>query len=531
MNEKDYTHRGWLALVALIILLLGVSFIPPQSIGGISFRRANILSDLISFADKIEVEKESPLFDEAEYRVDMEAVAEQIEADTLPPVVETRFAWDLSSRTEPADSIAQNRIMPDTTRLLSTLIDIEDFDSTGNGRLKAFYHKLAKHTAPVRIAVLGDSFIEGDILTADLREKLQSAYDGGGVGFVPVSSPLTGFRRTVKTQAKGWTAYNIMQRKAAPQHLRDNFYISGWVCQPTVDASTRWECTDAREHLESVQVARVFFVSPNNSRVEVVVNDSQRREFAIEGDASVRQIVVSADSIHSLIFKVRSGVDGFIGYGALFEDRCGVVVDNYSVRSNNGQAMFWTNPSINAQINAALEYDLVILQYGLNIMQAGVRNYSKYADQVDKMIAYTRQCFPTAAILVLGVSDRAVKTEEGFVSMDAIPSMLSSQRRAAETAGVAFWSTYEAMVAQGGMLQFVANGWAGKDFTHINYAGGRRVAYSLFDAINHGVTEAVKTEHRHSRTHEFENILDTLQRAEMDELFLPVVVRQPTLNP
>lgn len=88
-----------------------------------------------------------------------------------------------------------------------------------------------------------------------------------------------------------------------------------------------------------------------------------------------------------------SGAEDFVGYGAVFESR-GVVVDNYSVRSNNGQAMFWTNPSVNAQINAMLGYDLVVLQYGLNIMQPGVKNYTNYAGQIEKMIAYVRQCFP-----------------------------------------------------------------------------------------------------------------------------------------
>lgn len=48
-----------------------------------------------------------------------------------------------------------------------------------------------------------------------------------------------------------------------------------------------------------------------------------------------------------------------------------MTVDNYSIRSNNGQALFGTNPSVNAQIDAFAEYDLVILQYGLNIMQEG----------------------------------------------------------------------------------------------------------------------------------------------------------------
>ena len=80
------------------------------------------------------------------------------------------------------------------------------------------------------------------------------------------------------------------------------------------------------------------------------------------------------------------------------------------------------------------------------------------------MIAYARQCFPTAAVLVLGVSDRAVKNEKGVETMDAIPYMIDCQRTAARNQGAAFWSTFEAMQSQGGIEEFVARGWAGKDF-------------------------------------------------------------------
>ena len=295
-------------------------------------------------------------------------------------------------------------------------MEIEDFGTPDSSRLRAFYDTLLCARRPVRIAVLGDSFIEGDILTADLRERLQQAYGGGGAGFAPMASPLTAFRRTIKTQSKGWTSYNIMQRKAAPQNLRENFYVSGWVCQPAAGASTRWENSDYRKRLDSCTAARVFFISPGESRVELTLNDSLRREFTVEGAPNIRQIAVTAPHVRSLSFKVLSGNEGFIGYGAVFEAD-GVVVDNYSVRSNNGQAMFWTNPSVNAQMNALLGYDLVILQYGLNIMQTGVSNYTNYAGQIEKMVAYVRQCFPTAAVLVLGVSDRSVKTDAGFEPM------------------------------------------------------------------------------------------------------------------
>ena len=63
---------------------------------------------------------------------------------------------------------------------------IEDYsDSTMRGMTR-FYQaldELAKAPRPVRIAYFGDSFIEADILTADLREMLQQKYGGCGVGF------------------------------------------------------------------------------------------------------------------------------------------------------------------------------------------------------------------------------------------------------------------------------------------------------------------------------------------------------------
>ena len=532
--EKDCIHRGWIAALALIAVLTAVSFIPPQSLGGVKLRRANILSDLVAFDDAVAAAEEPALFDEEDFHVDMEQVAERIEAerieaDSAPRPVQITFEWTLAP-----DSVRRMPVVPDSARLNPTLVEIEDFGTPDSSRLRAFYDTLLCARRPVRIAFLGDSFVEGDILTADLREQLQTAFGerpGGGAGFAPMASPLTAFRRTIKTQSKGWTTYNIMQRKAAPENLRNHFYISGWVSQPAAGASTRWENTDYRKLLDSCDGARIFFLSPRDSRVEVTLNDTLRRAFDITGDDAVRQIEVSAPHVRSLAFKVLSGTEGFIGYGAIFEGG-GVVVDNYSVRSNNGQAMFWTNPSVNARINALTGYDLVILQYGLNIMQSGVKSYTNYAAQIEKMVAFVRSCFPRAAVLVLGVSDRSTKTDAGFEPMDAIPYMLDVQRQAARNTGAAFWPTCDAMRAQGGMEQFVKNGWAGKDYTHINYAGGRRVAWALFDALN---AEACAL-HAEQRAAELRRqaeaaVLDSLQKARIERSLLPAAAPEPLKPP
>ena len=65
-----------------------------------------------------------------------------------------------------------------------------------------------------------------------------------------MASPLTAFRRTVKTQSKGWTTYNIMQRKSAPRACAEPLRLG--LGEPARGrASTRWESTDYRKRLDA----------------------------------------------------------------------------------------------------------------------------------------------------------------------------------------------------------------------------------------------------------------------------------------
>ena len=79
----------------------------------------------------------------------------------------------------------------------SGMVCIEEYaDSAGRG-MNCFYEALGKVASldrPVRIAYFGDSFIEADILTGDLREMLQKRFGGCGVGYVSITTKIAGFR-------------------------------------------------------------------------------------------------------------------------------------------------------------------------------------------------------------------------------------------------------------------------------------------------------------------------------------------------
>ena len=503
--NDDYTSRGWLVTTAALAVLILVSFIPPIEAGGVSLRRASIISDLVTLdSATTEVEQEAePEINVEDFEVDLDEVAEQVAQTTATasPFGEgTSASWEGIFDEQPTGGEAQHddEPLPSLEALLkadysdilpadSLITSIEEFRGDEfDTPMHRLYEKLLAGQESVRVAFMGDSFVEGDILTADLRELLQDTFHGGGVGYVPVASPFTGFRQTIKTTSKGWTPYNIMQRKSTPEPYVGDYFVSGWVARATDGASTRWEMTARRRHLMECNRARLLFISRESSKITVILNDNVQREFEFDGSDVVRQIVVEEEQILSLEMRVDSGAAGFTAIGADFDSTSGLSLDNFSVRSNNGQAMFWSSASVNAQIHSMRPYDLVVLQYGLNIMQADRHNYSLYGEQVEKMVRYVESCFPGAAVLVMGVSDRSQRNEQGIVPMSSAVDLTRSQREAAEKCGVAFWNTYEAMQRLGGMTAFVENGWAGKDYTHINYAGGREIARQLYYALLQG---------------------------------------------
>lgn len=77
---------------------------------------------------------------------------------------------------------------------------------------------------PVRIAYFGDSFIEADIFTADLRERFQSEFGGCGVGYVPITSSISGYRPTVRHSFGGWSSHSSNDSVGFDRSLQD---ISG----------------------------------------------------------------------------------------------------------------------------------------------------------------------------------------------------------------------------------------------------------------------------------------------------------------
>jgi lysophospholipase L1-like esterase len=174
---------------------------------------------------------------------------------------------------------------------------------------------------------------------------------------------------------------------------------------------------------------------------------------------------------------------GLQALGVVLEDNTGVVVDNFSLRGNSGVVLDALDMNSCRALNEIRAYDLIILQYGLNVATEQMNEYGWYRDRMVKVIQHIRECFPETDILLLGVSDRSKYRNGFYQTMPEVMSLLKAQYQAAQIAQVPFWSVFDAMGGENAMVRYVDRRWASKDYTHLSFRGGKEIASLLFNAL------------------------------------------------
>lgn len=439
-NYSKYTF--WLVWLVLIVLV-GMHWLPNITLGGHEFRRVDLLSDVRFHAPEDEVTPDS----------------------LLPTVVKPVFV--------------------DTCRAGITCI--EDYsDSTFRG-MKPFYEALDKIQSEdrlVRIAVFGDSFIEADIFTSDLREMLQKKFGGCGVGFVPVTSVTSGYRPTVRHSFGGWSSHTVTD-SAFERHKQG---VSGHYFIPRQGAYV--ELRGQKNYaslLDTCQQASIFFHNRGSVSLSVCVNqgEPQTREFAPKGVLQQMQV---QGQIGSVRWEVNQA-DSTLFYGMALDGTRGIVVDNFSLRGSSGLSLRTIPVDMMSAFNELRPYDLIILQYGLNVATERGRNYDGYQKGLLTSIARLKESFPHAGLLLLSIGDRNYKTDTGDLrTMPGVKNLLRYQQSIASESGIAFWNMFEAMGGEGSMAAMVhaKPSLANYDYTHINFRGGRRMAGLLFETLIYG---------------------------------------------
>ncbi|MCC8062956.1 MAG: GDSL-type esterase/lipase family protein [Rikenellaceae bacterium] len=486
---KNYIRYAFGLAVLVVLMTLGLAYIPANLVERAGLKPVDILADLnrdntVENLDQLDAEVG------ADTRQGGYSVRSVTSPDTVASAagdssraVSTIFvepepaAAEDSTESVEAPAPAQADTIPSAPVQEGSVIPIRDY-SPGGAMLRTFANKLANVGSmrrPLRIGFMGDSFIEGDLLTSDFRELMQNRYGGGGVGFVPITSQVAGFRQTVGHKFGKWKQSSIVNSKG------NGFTISAFNYTPSEDSYVEYKGSSNKKHLDRFGRSRLLFVSKGRSVIRATVNGEEEFLFNTDPMETLQEVQLDGD-FRSIRYQV-SDVEGFTAYGVFLENPTGVSVDNFSVRGNPGTVMGRINPALSEQFGKLSPYDLIILQYGLNVVSSGVTDYSTYRKQMTAVVNHIKRCFPGVAILVMSVGDRATRSNGTFVTMPGIRAMVQTQELVARDCGVLFWNTYDAMRAAGGMGTFVKNGWAAKDYTHISARGGRKIGTALYDAV------------------------------------------------
>lgn len=492
---KNKVWQTFLLTFIVLVTLMGLFYVPRVRIFGNDLRRVNILSDV------------QPRNEEGK-------IVAEVEADAAEGFVEEAF--------DP--SVVEVKPLAYVDSIPKGMIAIEDFaDTEGVDReMDHFYAALGEaRNRLVRVAYFGDSYIEGDILTMDLRHQLQHKYGGRGVGFVEIQCVSSDFRRSVTTKRTGWNSYHANEKghgfRASLQGPAGSYFIP----YGTASFETRGQKNVYASTLDTAEVATAYFTPSHGLNVTYAFNGGESQTLfsngavvepetyeetveELDSDSVVhyktvtRQVVPPQQGVGDVVAKsvdgrfgkfsmTVSGGNGSRFYGVAFDGHRGVAVDNFSMRGSGGQHLLKVPEETWRGFASVRPYDLIVLHFGLNVADPKQKDYSGYIAQMGKLIDRMKTIYPQASILVVSIADREARGSDGQLhTMDGVKELVAYQRKLASDHHVAFWNLYQAMGGDGSLVRMQEKKQAGLDYTHINFAGGRHLAGILFDVLMNG---------------------------------------------
>jgi hypothetical protein len=404
---------------------------------------------------------------------------------------EINFFSDFLKSEKNNKSIPKTKINPKVKSAADSLhftgVAIENFYETKSDKLAKFIDKLnnvKKQHKKIRIAWFGDSMVEGDILVQDLREALQEEFGGEGIGFVPITSVTGNFRQTIYTENSGnWETVSILKNEQHQLPLG----IGGEAFKPQNGSWVSFKATNKKKHLSVFHHAELFIYNPDSAAIiEVVVDNSSTKQLEIKPQTSVQKIEIgSGQTFKQIKVKFNTSKSAFV-YGINFDSESGVFVDNFGLRGSSGIAMGAMQPySLLTDWQNIHSYDLMILEYGLNIVSPKTKQYDWFEKAFPKSIHKMEESFPEAATLLLSIGDRASNNNGVYQTMEQVPIFINIQKSISSKSKVAFWNMNEAMGGDSSMIKWVNTKprLANTDYTHINERGGEYLAKKLFETI------------------------------------------------
>ncbi|PQJ75887.1 lipase [Polaribacter gangjinensis] len=365
---------------------------------------------------------------------------------------------------------------------------------------KAFLNQLKVNlqSAKCRIIHYGDSQIEGDRMTAYIRNRLQGYYGGSGPGFIPIVqayqqisanvTPSTNWKRYAafdpthkRFSHKKYGAYTSISRFTPVYDLeKDSTVLETLeVSKGTIDISVSQRSYALLKNVTSIGLHYGNAISPTSIQVyndgELIKSDS----LIVDGKYHKYSIKLSV-APSNLRIEMESKISPDF-YGLTLDGSKGISMDNVAMRGASGTVFAAMDSENFAQMYQQLQPKVLIFQFGGNTVpylkdSSSVRNY---AANLQNHLNWTRSKTNNASVIFIGPSDMTTTDNGELVTYKLLPYLNKVLKDTCFENGIAYWSMFEAMGGINSMKHWVDQKLAASDYTHFS-PSGTKVASELF---------------------------------------------------
>nr|WP_321450145.1 hypothetical protein [uncultured Carboxylicivirga sp.] len=357
-------------------------------------------------------------------------------------------------------------------------------------QLKELNHRLSQvhqNKEVVRILHFGDSQIEGDRITAYLREAFQNRYGGSGPGLNCILDPHRINRSVWLDNGDNWQLYSIYDRNRDKN--RNTYGLLGQYAFLKSEEVGEFKLSKspwAEPHAKNYQSIRLF-IAPHKGSINIngsiknseVINDS------LSPSTNMTEINWSFPHVSpSLALKIKS-TDDIAVLGVALDSISGVAVDNIALRGQSSPLLHRTNADLFKAMSEHLNIGMIILQYGTNMIPIETSNYSFYKKILSKQFDILSKLIPNKPILFIGIGDAAKSFDGKTESYHHLQELRDAQKELALEYGFAYFDLYEAMGGEGSIIKWTQTSppLALTDYIHFSRAGGAKAADYIMDAL------------------------------------------------
>ena len=413
---------------------------------------------------------------------------------------------DTTAILEPADPATKNGFVSDGKMgapsggdLSGESATVIQFADGGKQALHNFFAKLEKASSGKKVRILhyGDSQIEGDRMTAYIRQRLQSQFGGNGPGMIPAMNVYNTqtFKQSYSANFTRYTAFGGAKLKSQ----RYGSMCSAARFTPEYDSTQMAGMTSIKEAFIEIEPSPSAYERARNYNnvklyytscfkpcaLKVYQNGTLLHEDSLVTDGRYHEFPLSFPGTPGKLKYVFSSAVSPTIIGFSLEGDYGVQVDNIGMRGSSGTFFGKIDQITASKMYADLNVEMVIMQFGGNSVpylddSSGVRNYVR---NFKGQLLTLKRLRPSAAIMVIGPSDMSTRNSAGFVTYKMLPVLVNEMRKAAKEVGACYWDLYNAMGGFNSMPSWVDQGLAGKDYIHFTPKGASIASQLFFDAL------------------------------------------------